>query len=57
MTFLRNVLFCLSDVSLQRYDFANFGLILKKISFSQSRQLYTVTQDGGGGAVFNPNPS
>ncbi len=30
MTFLRHLLFGLSDVSLQRYDFANFGLILKK---------------------------
>jgi hypothetical protein len=30
MTFLRHVLFGLSEVSLQRYDSANFGLILKK---------------------------
>ncbi len=30
MTFLRHLLFGLLDVSLQRYDSANFGLILKK---------------------------
>jgi hypothetical protein len=41
MAFLRHILFCLSDVSLQRYDFADFG----KNNFSHSWQLYTVIQD------------
>jgi len=44
MTFLRNILFCLSDVSLQRYDSANRRPILEKNTFSHSWQLYTVTQ-------------
>ncbi len=34
MKFLRHVLFCLSDVLLQRYDPANYGLILEKKFFS-----------------------
>jgi len=34
--------FCLSDVALQRYDFADF----EKNTFSLSRELYTVTRDG-----------
>jgi hypothetical protein len=42
--FLRHTVFCLLDVSLQRHDSADFGLILKK-AFSQSWQLYIVTQD------------
>jgi hypothetical protein len=48
MKFLKHVLFFLSDVLLQRYDSASFGLILKKKAFSHSRQLYTVTQGGQG---------
>ncbi len=31
MMFLRNVLFCLSGVSLQRYHSADFGLIKKTL--------------------------
>jgi hypothetical protein len=33
MAFLRNILFCLSDVSLQRYDYANRRPILEKTLF------------------------
>ena len=33
MAFLRNILFCLSDVSLQRYDSANRRPILEKTLF------------------------
>ncbi len=44
VVFLRNILFCLSDFSLQRYDSANRRLILEKNTFSDSWQLYTVTQ-------------
>ncbi len=43
----KTCLFCLSDISLQRYGFANFGLILKK-HLSQRRLLYIVTLDGVG---------
>ncbi len=43
-----------SQQLMQRFDSANSGLILKKIPFSYSRQLYTVTHDGvGGGPVLN----
>ncbi len=45
MVFLRHILFCLSDVSLQRYDSADLGPILEKNTFSHSWQLYIVTQD------------
>ncbi len=39
------LLFSLSDISLPRFDSADFGPILEKNTFSQSWQLYTVTQD------------
>ncbi len=35
MAFLRNILFCLSDVLLQRYDSANRQPILVKTLFTQ----------------------
>jgi hypothetical protein len=44
MAFLMHVLFCLSDVSLQRYESADFGPILKKTLFHTGK-MYTVTQD------------
>ena len=46
MAFLRNILFCLSDVSLQRYDSANRRPILEKTLFHTvgSCTVYTVTQ-------------
>ena len=37
MRFLRNILLCWSDVSLQRYETSKF----EKNAFSQNRQLYT----------------
>ena len=54
MAFLRNILFCLSDVSLQRYDSANRRPILEKTLFHTvgsctlwTKQL-TCLADGGG---------
>ncbi len=54
MAFLRNILFCLSDISLQRYDSANRRPILEKTLFHTvgsctlwPKQL-TCLADGGG---------
>ncbi len=49
LTFLYHVLFCLSNVSLQRYDSAQFWAEFENKAFSHSRMLYTVTQHWCGG--------
>jgi hypothetical protein len=41
MMILRHVLFCLSDILLQKYDSEDVGLILKTNTFSLSWHLNT----------------